>query len=73
MGNEPVYHQGRKVGLTTSGAFGFKMGIGLAFAYVEPALTATGTEFEVQLLGERRKATILPTVAYDPENMRLKA
>ncbi len=73
MGNEPVYHSGRQVGLTTSGGFGHAVGKSLAFAYVDPSLTAVGTEFEIMIFTESRKAHIIAESAYDPQNTRLKA
>jgi dimethylglycine dehydrogenase len=44
----------------------------LTFAYLEPQLVAEGTEFDIELLGETRKARIIPQPAYDPTNKRLK-
>ena len=73
MGNEPVYHKGEKVGLTTSGAFGHAVGKSLAFAYVPPETTAEGTELEVMVFTEMRKARIIPESIWDPANERLKA
>ena len=73
MGNEPVYAGDRLVGLTTGGAYGHAVAKSLAFAYVAPDMTAPGTEFEVLIFGERRKAVILPDVVWDPENERLRA
>ena len=73
MGNEPVYHQARQVGLTTSGGFGHAVNKSLAFAYVDPALAAIGAEFEVMIFGKLRSARIIAEPAYDPANTRLKA
>ena len=72
-GNEPVYSNGRIVGLTTSGAYGFKVKKSLAFAYVEPTLACQGEEFDVLLLGERRRARIIPESIWDPKNERLRS
>ena len=72
-GNEPVYANGRQVGLTTSGAYGYAAGRSLAFAFVEPDLAAPGTELEVAILGRRLGATVLAEPVYDPGNERLKA
>jgi dimethylglycine dehydrogenase len=71
-GNEPIYSGDRLVGLTTGGAYGFAVEKSLTFAYLEPALVEVGTEFEIEMLGERRRARIIPQPAYDPENARLK-
>lgn len=72
LGNEPVYHAGRLVGITTGGAYGYATQRSLAFAYVDPLLTAPGTVYEVVLLGERRGATVLPDAVWDPANARLR-
>jgi dimethylglycine dehydrogenase len=72
MGNEPVYHDGELVGVTTSGAYGHSVGKSLAFAYVEPKLARLGESFDIMLLGERRQAGIIVEPAWDPENARLK-
>jgi dimethylglycine dehydrogenase len=73
IGNEPVYHNGKIVGLTTSGAFGYATNLSLAFAYVQPDLTREGTEFNVMMFGELRKARIISQPAWDAGNERLKA
>ncbi len=73
LGNEPVYAGDTLVGLTTSGAYGFATEKSLAFAYVDPAFTEAGTEFNILILGVRRRAVILPDAAWDPKNERLRA
>ncbi len=72
-GNEPVYHSGALVGLTTGGAYGHATGRSLAFAYVAPALAAPGTMFDILVLGESRRATVLAEPAWDPDNARPRA
>jgi dimethylglycine dehydrogenase len=73
VGNEPVYHGGKVVGVTTSGAYGHCVGKSLAFAYVPPSHIAEGTEFDVMMFTELRKARIIAESAWDPANLRLKA
>jgi dimethylglycine dehydrogenase len=73
LGNEPVWHGDRVVGVTTSGAFGHAVGRSLAFAYVEPALADPGQALEVLVLGERRPAEVLSRPAWDPDNTRPRA
>jgi dimethylglycine dehydrogenase len=72
-GNEPVYHDGRIVGLTTGGAYGHAVGQSLAFAYVEPALAQPGTQFDILMMEQRCAARVLPGPAWDPDNARLRA
>jgi dimethylglycine dehydrogenase len=71
-GNEPVYHGDKLVGATTSGAYGHTVGASLAFAYVDPTLIASGTKFDVLVLGQRRKAQVLAEPAWDAANIRLR-
>ena len=71
-GNEPVYRNGKVVGLTTSGGYGFAVRKSLAFAYVDPKLARTGEAFEILLLGERKSARIIAEPAWDETNARLK-
>jgi dimethylglycine dehydrogenase len=71
-GNEPVYLNGKVVGLTTSGGYGFAVNKSLAFAYVEPGLAKPGQNFEILLLGERKKAQIIAEPAWDETNARVK-
>jgi len=74
MGGEPIHADGRVIGVTTSGGFGHRVQKSLAFAYVEPAFTPIGTQIEVDVLENRRKATVIETEpAYDPANERLRA
>jgi len=72
-GSEPVYRGGELVGRCTSGGFGWRLGKSLALAMVPPELGATGTELEILILGERRKATVIPESPFDPKNERLRA
>ncbi|MDE0653690.1 MAG: aminomethyltransferase family protein, partial [bacterium] len=69
-GNEPAYAPGGEdiMGIATSGAYGHSVGTSLAFVYVAPEFEAPGSMFELEMLGERRTATVLPAAAYDPQN-----
>ncbi len=73
MGNEPVLVDGRVVGMTTSGGYGHVIKQSIAFAYVEPAYAAPGTEIEVAILGDRRRARVVAEPLYDPTNEKLRA
>ncbi len=72
-GNEPVYRKDKLVGRCTSGNYGWRVGKSLALAMVPPELTGDGTDFEIEILGERYPATVIPDSPYDPRNERLKA
>jgi dimethylglycine dehydrogenase len=73
LGGEPIYADGEVVGVTTSGGFGHRTQKSLAFAYVAPRYAPVGTKIEVELLEERRLATVLETEpVFDPSNDRLR-
>jgi len=72
LGNEPVSAGGKRVGITTSGGYGYTVGQTLAFAYVAPAQVAAGGALEVAMLGRTRPARVLAGPPYDPANARLK-
>ncbi len=73
-GGEPVFHHSRPaaIGVTTSGGYGHSTGKSLGFAYVETAFAAPDSVLEVELLGQRRAATVLAEPVWDPKNVRLR-
>lgn len=72
-GNEPVYVDGRLVGLTTSGAYGHTVERSIAFAFVEPKFAVPDTKLEISILGRRCTAQVVSDPLYDPRNERLRA
>ena len=56
----PVLHEGREVGVVTSGALSPTLGHPIAMAFVEPALVAPGTALEISLRGTALPATVVP-------------
>jgi len=72
MGNEPVLDGEKIIGVTTGGAYGHTVKKSLAFAYVNSGYEIEGTEFEVRILGETRKARVLLEATWDPTNDRLR-
>jgi len=71
-GNEPVYFDGEMVGITTSGTWSHTSNKSLAFAYVDPELENVESGLEIQIMGERRPATVLQAPAVDPLNLKIK-
>jgi dimethylglycine dehydrogenase len=64
---------GAMVGRTTSGGHGWRTRQSLALAMVKPELAAVGTEVEISVLGEKRRAIVVPESPYDPDNAALRA
>ena len=72
-GGEPVLDGDKVIGVTTSGAYGYAVQKSLAFVYVPPEYAAPGTTFDIKILSQRCKATVLGKPAYDPKNKRLRS
>ena len=68
--NEGVYSNGALVGRVTSGAHSHHFGHCISMAYLQAEHAAEGTELEIPLLGERRRATVIADSPYDPGNQR---
>ena len=73
-GGEPLFAPDRDapVGVTTSGGFGHSCGKSLGFGYVETAYAEPGSALRVELLGEKRAATVLAEPVWDAQNTRLR-
>ena len=73
LGNEPLYRDAAMIGRATAGAYGHTLGKSLALAYVQPGVAEPGTALEIEILGERRPATVIAPSPHDPGNADLKA
>jgi len=73
-GYEPVWHNGRRVGYVTSGGYGHTVKKSLGLALIDRACAVPGTELAVHIVGQERKARVIPASPRDPENkaMRVK-
>ena len=66
-----VYRNDEPVGLVTSGAFGFRTGTGIAFAWMRDRTAHDG--LSVEIIGERIPARVCTEPPFDPNNTRLRA
>ncbi|HEX9585748.1 MAG TPA: glycine cleavage T C-terminal barrel domain-containing protein, partial [Gammaproteobacteria bacterium] len=71
IGDEPVWRDGSVIGWVTSGGYAHHAGKSLALAYVPAAITDAGA-FEVEILGNRRPATLAPAPVFDPDGARMR-
>jgi dimethylglycine dehydrogenase len=71
-GSEPVMKNGAMIGRTTSGGYGWRMGKSLALAMVGPEFSHIGGDVDVRILGETRRAIVIPDSPYDPQNKALR-
>ena len=70
-GFEPIWLGGKLAGFTTSGAYGHYVEKSLAMGYLQTEYLDQ-QQFEVSILGERRRATRLTEPAYDPSGGKLR-
>jgi dimethylglycine dehydrogenase len=69
-----LWHDGKVVGETTSGNWGYRVGKSLALGMLRSDLTEPGTQVEVEIFGDRFAATVQADGPYyDPANERLRA
>jgi dimethylglycine dehydrogenase len=74
LGNEPLFDgKGNLVGRATAGYYGHALAKSLGLGYVKPEFANVGAELQIEILGERKRATVLVDSPYDPENKELRA
>jgi dimethylglycine dehydrogenase len=73
LGNEPLFDgAGNLIGRATAGSYGATLGKSLGLGYVRPEFASVGTGIAIEILGERKRATVLIDSPYDPRNEDLK-
>jgi dimethylglycine dehydrogenase len=72
LGDEPIWHKGKVAGWVTSGGYGHYVDKSLAQGYVPKELVGEA-EFEIELIGEMRKARIISEPLLDPEGKRMRS
>jgi len=74
LGDEPIWAKGKVVGWVTSGGFAHYVDRSMAQGYVPVELagdTSPGA-FEIEIIGDNRKATIITEPPFDPEGKRMR-
>jgi glycine cleavage system aminomethyltransferase T len=72
LAQAPVFAQSGQIGVVTSACWSPTFETSLALAYLRPSAARPGEQVEVEVLGERRLATLRRSPLYDPDNARLK-
>ena len=75
LGDEPISHKGKVVGWVTSGGFAHFVNKSMAQGYVprELADDLGNGAFEIEIIGEQRKATIIVDPPFDPKGERMRS
>lgn len=69
---EPIYRDGELVGYVTSGGYGYRVGKSVAIGYLSPEHHQPGESFEIEIIGERRRAVMTDGAPYDPAGKRCR-
>jgi dimethylglycine dehydrogenase len=72
-GDEPIWRDDRIVGFVTSGGYGHYVQRSIALGFVPRELIADGERFEIEILGDRRPATVTTEALFDPRGERMRA
>jgi dimethylglycine dehydrogenase len=66
-GGASLMRDGKVVGTVTSGDWGHRVQMNLAYAFVEPDLSAEGSTMQIDLYGDLVNATVIAPSPYDPD------
>lgn len=66
-GGASVMRDGKVVGTVSSGGWGHRTGKNIAYAFVDPELSAKCTQLEIDVLGHMVRAEITDQALYDPQ------
>lgn len=73
IGGGSLMLEGRVVGTITSGNWGHRTGLNLAYAFVEASVAPAGTELQLDLCGTLVAAKVIPAGPYDPDFSRMRS
>ncbi|UWQ82773.1 GcvT family protein [Leisingera caerulea] len=71
-GGASLMQEDQVVGTVTSGDWGHRTGLNLAYAFVKPELAAEGSTMQLDLCGDLVPATVIAPSPYDPEFERIR-
>ncbi|MEY8842712.1 FAD-dependent oxidoreductase, partial [Cribrihabitans sp. XS_ASV171] len=71
-GGASLMDEDRVVGTVTSGAWGHRTGMNLAYAFVDPALSGLGSRLQLDLCGQDVAATVISPCPHDPEHRLMR-
>jgi len=73
FGNEAVFVDGKHTGIITGGAYGYRVGKSLAFAYLKPEHCAQSQALTVETSVGTRYCHVELDAAYNPNNALLRS
>jgi dimethylglycine dehydrogenase len=72
-GGSSVMIDGKVVGTVTSGEWGYRTQLNLAYAFVEPGMATEGSQVTIDVLGDLVEAKVIAAGPYDPAYERVRS
>ena len=72
VGYEPIFDGADVIGFCTSGGYAHFSQKSVAIGFLPVEKIRDGAEFEIEILGQRRKATVHQTPLFDPKAERMR-
>ncbi|MBY4892752.1 FAD-dependent oxidoreductase [Rhodobacteraceae bacterium N5(2021)] len=72
-GGASLMRGGKVVGTVSSGDWGHRVGMNLAYAFIDPDLSEIGTVVDLDLCGDLIRAEVIAPSPYDPSYARMRA
>ncbi len=72
IGDEPIWHDGQVVGWVTSGGYSHHCDQSVALGYVPAGLAGEHSGFEIEIVGDRRAASLVDGCLWDPDAERMR-
>jgi dimethylglycine dehydrogenase len=72
VADEPIWHKGEVIGFVTSGGYAHWAGKSVALGFLPTGMGEEGAGFEIEILGEMRKATVITRSLFDPDGERMR-
>jgi dimethylglycine dehydrogenase len=72
VADEPIWKDGEVIGFVTSGGYAHFCETSVAIGFVPTGMIAEGAEFEIEILGEMKKATLYTDPLFDPQGERMR-
>ncbi len=71
-GDEPIFRGGEVIGFVTSGGYAHFSEKSVAIGFIPNDMIEDGAEFEIEILGDMRRAVINNTPLFDPNGERMR-
>ena len=72
VADEPIWADNKVIGFVTSGGYAHYCKKSVAIGFLPTEMISPGKEVEIELLGQRRKATLFEETLFDPKARRMR-